>query len=73
MSDGPGPILSRQEARRRFLLYFGLKLAGLGALAAGLFLSRGGLSAAGVVLVVLGAASIAVRPRHLGLTTKPEK
>lgn len=74
MPDAEPPILSAATARKRFILYFALKLTGLGAMFGGVLLSRGGgLSAASVILLLVGAASLFVRPRMLGLTTRPER
>ena len=70
-AEAPGPILPAKAARQRFFLFFGLKLAGLAALAAGLFLAKDGITVPAALLVLVGAASIVVRPRHLGLT-KPK-
>ncbi|KPF79643.1 hypothetical protein IP88_01790 [alpha proteobacterium AAP81b] len=69
MTDAP--ILSKAEARKRFFLYFGLKLVGLVALFAAVFVSRDGLTLVGGLLLAVGGASLFVRPRHLGLTTTP--
>jgi hypothetical protein len=71
--DEPTPVLSVAEAKKRFLFYFLLKIAGLAALFGGVFLGRGGVTAASVVLLLAGAASLFVRPKLLGLTTRPEK
>jgi len=49
-------------------LFVLFKFGGLGALVAGTLLARGGVNLAGVALLVMGAASLFVRPRHLGLT-----
>lgn len=79
MADGPepaklaGPILSAAEAKRRFFIYLVIKLAGLGALFAGVLLSRGGFTPVGGIALLVGAISLFVRPRMLGLTTRPEK
>ncbi len=67
------PILTAAEAKKRFFGYFALKLAGLAALIGGVLLSRGGVTAVSVVLLLIGAASLFVRPRLLGLTTKPDR
>ncbi len=67
----PPLILSPATARRRFLAYFGLKLVGLAALLGGVFLGRDGVTLASVVLLAIGGGALFVRPRHLGLTTKP--
>ncbi len=69
----PGPILSPAEAKKRFLLYFLLKLTGLAALFGGVLLTRGGISLLAVLLIAAGAATLFVRPKLLGLTTRPEK
>ena len=73
-TDEPsGPILSPAEARKRFFAYFLLKLAGLAALFGGVFQSRGGIGIIGVLLLAAGAATLFIRPKTLGLTTRPEK
>lgn len=68
-----GPVLSPGEAKKRFFFYLVLKLAGLGALFAGVLMARGGISILSGVLFVFGAASLFVRPKMLGLTTRPER
>ena len=73
LPETTGPILSAGEAKKRLALYFALKLAGLAALFGGIFLSRGGVAAASIVLLIAGAATLFVRPKLLGLTTRPEK
>jgi hypothetical protein len=70
----PGPILSPAAAKQRFFLYLGIKLLGLLAFFGGVFLSRDGAPVALVAIALLvGAVSLFVRPRHLGLTTRPER
>lgn len=69
----PGPVLSVAEARKRYLIYLALKLGGLAGLFGGVFLARGGVTIISVVLLVAGAISLFVRPRMLGLTTRPER
>jgi hypothetical protein len=69
----PGPVLSAAEAKKRFFVYLLLKLFGLGALFAGVLLSRGQVTIPSIALFIVGAASLFVRPRMLGLTTRPEK
>ncbi len=66
----PAP-LDEATAKRRFLLFVLFKFGGLGALVAGVLLARGGSKFAGIALLVIGAASLFVRPRHLGLTAPP--
>ena len=68
-----GPVLSPAEAKKRFFLYLVLKLGGLGALFGGVLMARGGISILSGVLFVAGAASLFVRPKTLGLTTRPER
>jgi len=70
--SGSRPILSASEARKLFALYFGLKLLGLAAIFGGVFLSRGGATPVAVVLLLIGVASLFVRPRMLGLTSRRE-
>jgi hypothetical protein len=67
------PILSPAEAKKRFLLYFALKMAGLAALFGGVFLGKGTLTPASGLLLLIGLAALFVRPRHLGLTTPAKK
>lgn len=64
------PIMDVATAKRRFALYFGLKLLGLAALFGGVFLGREGLNVPAVALLLVGAASLFVRPKLLGLTGK---
>ncbi|GGI69829.1 hypothetical protein GCM10007973_03560 [Polymorphobacter multimanifer] len=66
------PIMDAGTARRRFALYFGIKLLGLAALFGGVFLGREGMSVAPVALLVFGAVSLFVRPKMLGLTTRAD-
>jgi hypothetical protein len=73
MADEIGPILSAAEAKKRLAQYMLLKFAGLAALFGGVFLAQRGLNAVSIGLLVLGAAALFVRPRMLGLTTRPEK
>lgn len=61
-------ILTKAEARKRFFLYFGLKLIGLAALFGAVLGSRDGVGLVDGLLLVIGGASLFVRPRHLGLT-----
>jgi uncharacterized protein YqgC (DUF456 family) len=72
MSEPP-VILSTAEARKRFARYFGVKLAGLAALIGGVLAWRGGLPVLGTILVLVGAASVIVRPRWLGLASRRDR
>jgi hypothetical protein len=67
-----GPILSVKEAKKRFFLYVLLRFGGLGAIFGGVFLAQGGVTVLSALLLAFGAASLFVRPRMLGLTTRPE-
>jgi hypothetical protein len=69
IADGR-PILTPAEAKKRFLLYFAVKMAGLAALFGGVFIGQGALTPASALLLVIGLAALFVRPRHLGLTPK---
>lgn len=73
MADGEEPLLSATEARKRYLVYLAVKLAGLSALFGGVLLARDGVTAISVVLLVAGAGSLFVRPWMLGLTTRAER
>ncbi|KAB7643862.1 hypothetical protein [Polymorphobacter fuscus] len=64
----PVVIMPVAEARRRYLLYVAMKLAGLAALFGGVFLVRGGHAAVGLPLMAVGAATMFIRPRMIGLT-----
>lgn len=66
-SDGR-PILSEAEAKKRFLIYFAVKMIGLAALFAGVFLGQRGLNVPSVLLFLAGAVSLFIRPKMLGLT-----
>jgi hypothetical protein len=68
-----GPVLSAAEAKKRFLIYVAVKFAGLGLLIGGLFLARSGLDIVSGALLLLGAASFFLKPKMLGLTTRPER
>ena len=71
--DAPGPILSPAEAKKRFLLYVLLKFFGLGALFAGALLGRDGPMPLAIIVMLAGASSLLLRPKHIGLTTRPER
>jgi hypothetical protein len=66
------PVMDAATAKKRFAIYFGIKLLGLAALFGGVFLGREGLNIVAVMLLLLGAASLFVRPRMLGLTTRAD-
>ena len=68
-----GPILSAGEAKKRLAIYMAVKFAGLATLFGGVFLARGGINAGAILLLLVGAVALFVRPRMLGLTTRPEQ
>jgi hypothetical protein len=73
MTETPEPVLSAAEAKKRFLIYVGIKFAGLGLLIGGLFLARSGLNIGNGAMLLVGATSFFLKPKMLGLTTRPEK
>lgn len=60
------------QARRRFFLYFGIRLLGLAVLMIGVFLLARGAIPVGALCTIAGALSLFIRPRNLGLTRPPE-
>lgn len=62
------PPMALAEARKRYLIYVGVRFAGLSLMAAGLWLSQTVGQAPGLVVVLVGGLSLFVRPKHLGLT-----
>jgi hypothetical protein len=66
------PVMAPAEARRRFLLYFGVRLLGLASLFVGIFLLARDAIPLGALCTIAGAASLFIRPRNLGLTRPPE-
>lgn len=68
-----GPILSAGEAKKRLAMYMLVKFVGLAAMFGGVFLAKDGINIGAVVLLVIGAGALFVRPRMLGLTTRPEQ
>ena len=72
MVDAPPPvILPHAEARRRFMLYFTVKLLGYAALLGGVFLLSRGITPIAVIVQLAGAASWFIRPKTLGLNQPP--
>ena len=69
--DTPPVILPHAEARRRFLLYFTVKLLGFAALLGGAFLLTRGITPIAVIVQLAGAASLFIRPNTLGLGNPP--
>ncbi|WP_439546376.1 hypothetical protein [Sandarakinorhabdus sp.] len=64
------PRLTVAEARKRYLIYVGVRFAGLAVMATGLWLSQTMGQVPGLIVVLIGGLSLFVRPRHLGLTRK---
>ena len=65
------PILPAAEARRRYLIYVGVRFAGLAVMACGVWLGRVESQVVGLAVVIIGGLSMLLRPRHLGLNRKP--
>jgi hypothetical protein len=65
------PILPAAEARRRYLIYVGVRFAGLAVMACGVWLGRAESQVLGLAVVIVGGLSMLLRPRHLGLSRKP--
>jgi|GEM_PF-5825786 hypothetical protein len=59
-------IVPEQVAKRRLAIYTLIRLAGIGMLFGGLLLGQGGIGIASVLLLLVGAASLFIRPRMLG-------
>jgi hypothetical protein len=68
MTDTPEPILPPEEARRRFLVFTALRLVGIAILIGGMLLAREGLSIGSGALILIGVASLFLKPKWLGLT-----
>jgi hypothetical protein len=67
VSPAPLPVA---EARRRYLRYVAVRLAGISVMVLGLWLGRSHGQAIGLPVVLAGGATLFIRPRHLGLTRK---
>jgi hypothetical protein len=63
--DPTPEILPEATAKRRLLIYTLLRLVGLVALAVGVLRLSDGVDVVGVMLVVVGAASLFIRPKLL--------
>ena len=61
----PPETISEATAKRRLLIYTVLRLVGLVALAAGILRMSDGVDIIGASLVVIGTASLFVRPKRL--------
>jgi hypothetical protein len=67
--DDPEPppvIIPEATAKRRLAIYTLVRLLGFAALFAAVALGQGGVGVASVVLLLIGAASLFLRPRLLG-------
>jgi hypothetical protein len=67
MSDAPLPPA---EARKRYLRFLAVRLAGLAVMALGVWLGREHGQAVGLAVILLGGCSLFIRPKHLGLTRR---
>lgn len=63
--DAPPEILSEATARRRLAIYTAIRLAGIAALFGGVLMAQGGVTLPSVLLLLIGAASLFVRPNIL--------
>jgi hypothetical protein len=68
----PVEIMTPAEARRRFAMYFGIRLMGLALLLMGVFMLTREVKAMGIICVGAGALSLFIRPKNLGLTRPPK-
>lgn len=62
------PPLPKAEAKKRYLVFLAVRLAGLALMALGAWVGRDGDRALGLGIILLGGLSLFIRPRHLGLT-----
>lgn len=72
MAEPPPEIMTPGEARKRFAMYFGIRLMGLALMLMGVFMLSRQVWAIGGIGVAAGAFSLFIRPRHLGLTRPRE-
>ena len=72
MAEEPPPpdILPVAEARRRYLRYLAVRLVGIAIMALGVWLGRSQGQAAGLAVILVGGATLFIRPKHLGLARK---
>ena len=68
----PVVILPEAEAKRRYLIYMTMRLAGLALVFGGVYLARKGVTPLSLVLIGVGIAVLFVRPRMIGLATRPD-
>ena len=66
----PVVILPEAEAKRRYLIYMSMRLAGLALVFGGAYLARNGVTPLALVLIGVGIATLFVRPRMVGLATR---
>jgi hypothetical protein len=63
--EAPPVIVPEATAKRRLAIYTGIRLAGLAALFGAVVLAQRGIGVVSVVLLMLGAGSLFVRPKLL--------
>jgi hypothetical protein len=68
MTETPEPVLPPEEARRNFLVFTLIRLVGVGILIGGLFIAREGLGIGSGAMILVGVASLFLKPKWLGLT-----
>ena len=64
--EKPAEILPEAVAKRRLLIYTLIRLTGIAFVFGGLILARGGIGIVSVLLMLVGAASLFIRPKILG-------
>ena len=67
----PVVILSEAEAKRRYFIYMSMRLAALVVVFGGVYVARNGVTPLALVLIGVGIATLFVRPRMIGLATRP--
>ena len=67
MSDESLPAA---QARKRYLIFLAVRLAGLAIMFGGVWLMRDVGQVPGLIAILIGGATLLIRPRHLGLTRK---
>ncbi len=68
--DPPPAPLPPEVARRLYLRFLAVRLAGFAVMVGGVWLGRSHDQVAGLAVVLLGAATLLLRPKHLGITRR---
>lgn len=64
--ETPPEILPEAVAKRRLLIYTLIRLTGIAMVFGGLILAQGGIGIGSVLLMLVGGASLFIRPKMLG-------